>query len=132
MKSLIIPFHSFVDLITNSSSQVFITADEKTISAVRDMIDNLMKVAGSTQRSVDLFDIDIVDSYYGKTRAENDAAVAAGEADESEIRYLFGEEEYPAKTAIRVTPKINTPESAAAAKYLSKLTTMFSIEAYYS
>lgn len=132
MKSLIIPIHSFVDLITNSSSQVFITADAKTIAAVRDMVDNLMKVAGSPLRSVDLFDIDIVDAYYHKTRAENNAAVAAGEADESEIQHLFGEGDYPAKTAIRVTPKLNTPESATAAKYLSSLTKMFSLEAHYS
>lgn len=132
MNTLIIPIHSFVDLITNSSSQVFITANEKTVAAVRDMIDNLMKVAGSTKTSVDLFDIDIVDAYYGKTRAESDAAVAAGEADEGEIQYLFGERDTPAKTAIRVIPKVNTPESAAAAKYLSKLTAMFSIESHYT
>jgi len=131
MKTLIIPIHSFIDVITNSSSEVFITSDEKTIAAVYALVDNILKFAGSTKNSAELFDIVIVDYYYNKTRAELEAEVAEGKFDEGELRHLFDGSDNPPKTNIRVTPKIDTPETQAAAKTLSNLTGIFSIEAGY-
>jgi phage terminase Nu1 subunit (DNA packaging protein) len=131
MKSIIIPVHSFVDLITNSSSEVFITADENTVAAVRQLIDSLLKVAGSTKTSRELFDVDVVSKYYNKTKEEIDAEVLKGDFDEDEARYIFEGGDNPPKTNIRVTAKVDTPETQAAAKALSDLTGMFAIEVGY-
>lgn len=45
MKTLfIIPVHSYVDLITNSSSELFISKSNKTVEAVRDLLIKLIEI----------------------------------------------------------------------------------------
>lgn len=65
--TLRIPLHSFVDLITNSSSETFVAADRQTVSALEDIIDVLLSSVGSDQKCHDLFRIglDTEDGGYG-------------------------------------------------------------------
>lgn len=59
MKTLIIPIHSFVDLITNSSSETYISATSATVQSVKEIIKNLLSLADSSKTADDFFDIDI-------------------------------------------------------------------------
>ena len=65
--TLRIPLHSFVDLITNSSSETFVSADRQTVSTLEDIIDVLLISVGSDQKCHDLFRIglDTEDGGYG-------------------------------------------------------------------
>lgn len=55
-----IKIHSFVDLITNSSTEIFVRADEKTIQTVKDLIDTLLKLGNSNLKADDLFEFQLV------------------------------------------------------------------------
>lgn len=50
-----IPIHSFIDVITNSSSETFVAADRNTITAFQGVIDKILKTGGSEKRCEDLF-----------------------------------------------------------------------------
>jgi hypothetical protein len=56
---LAIPVHSFVDLITNSSSEIFTSATESTLTAAKEIINGILKAAGSKKTSDALFDISL-------------------------------------------------------------------------
>lgn len=58
MSSIYIPIHSFSDLITNSSSETYVCATDSTEKCVKDIINSLLKFAGSTQTADDLFEFD--------------------------------------------------------------------------
>ena len=58
-KKYILKIHSMVDLITNSSSEVFVSADQSTIDGVKDIVNNLLKIGGSTLTFDDLFRAEI-------------------------------------------------------------------------
>jgi hypothetical protein len=57
MKSLTINIHSFVDLITNSSTEIFISARENSSQAIINLIDSLLLLGGGKYRTSDLFDV---------------------------------------------------------------------------
>ena len=68
--SVNIPIHSFVDLITNSSSEIFIAANKGTIIAIKKLVNHLIKATtkvviddnGNEVQSIsanDLFNFDI-------------------------------------------------------------------------
>jgi hypothetical protein len=102
VKHAIIQVHSFVDLITNSSSETFVSASSSTVKAIREVVDHVLKLGQSTQSFDDLFDIELVDGEYEGTR-------------------------------VKVTPKNSSNANAqAAAKILSNLSGLFSIEATYN
>ena len=104
----LIRIHSFVDLITNSSTELFISANDKSAETVRAVIDNILSLGGSTLKANDLFKIELVvdeDSYHGDNG--------------------------PAK-AIRLTALSDSPEAKMVAKTLSNLTGLFSIDAEYN
>ena len=58
--TITIPIHSFVDLITNSSSEIFVSADANTVKAVKKLIDNILKASGSDKTADDLFEISLL------------------------------------------------------------------------
>lgn len=59
MKSIFIPIHSFVDLITNSSSETYISADVSTVNTVKAMITHILKGGGSDKTADDLFEVSL-------------------------------------------------------------------------
>lgn len=145
MKSLFIPIHSFVDVITNSSTEVYISVADKTIETVRALVDNLLKFAGSTKTSVELFDVAVVYECWGKfggekfqtrflTKDELVQAVIDGYLGKEDTDYLLkGNEDgsYP-RNGLRLTPKVDAPEVAAVCATLSHLPNLFNIEANYN
>lgn len=66
-----INIHSFVDVITNSSTTIFVTMNGGAIKGMHSVIDEILKVAKSDKKSEDLFDIsidrdwdDIIESWF--------------------------------------------------------------------
>ncbi len=55
-----IPIHSIVDLITNSSSELFVTSTNDTPAAATALINDFLKLSGSNKTSTDLFNIKTV------------------------------------------------------------------------
>jgi hypothetical protein len=146
MKSLIIPIHSFVDLITNSSSEIFVAADKSTITAIKKLVDNLFIAAKSPYTANQLFDFELVylctDADYNEhwlTADEIKAKKAEIEGKPEEDDWSFKDEDGDGyvKCNVRVqlkesTGDLNQDKAAKdAAKVLSDLTGLFEIEATY-
>jgi len=51
--------HSFVDLITNSSTEIYIEATDKTVESIKGIVDNILKLGGSNLKCDDLFTIEL-------------------------------------------------------------------------
>ena len=67
------PVHSFVDLITNSSTEIYIEASEKTVKAVKDLVNKILLSAGSAVKCDDLFTVEIdKDKYQDRYDASYD------------------------------------------------------------
>jgi hypothetical protein len=65
---VIIPVHSFVDLITNSSSETFVSASKSSVKTVKALVDNLFAISGAkTPLTCDeVFNVDLVNKYIGR------------------------------------------------------------------
>lgn len=59
-KTYIFTFHSFVDLITNSSTVIFTQATDKTIKSFHELVNEYLKLANSTKTSEDIFRVRLV------------------------------------------------------------------------
>jgi hypothetical protein len=104
----IIRIHSFVDLITNSSTELFISASQHTLDGVKSIINAVLKMGESRLTADDLFTFELAkdEDSYGD----------------------YGDK-------MTLTVKSNNPESPegkAAAKVLSNLTGLFTIDAEYN
>jgi putative lipoic acid-binding regulatory protein len=104
-KKYIIKIHSFVDLITNSSTEIYVAAGEHTVKAVKEIINNILLIGGSKLIADDLFEISLSNSDVGE--------------------YSSVELNVKAKDQ-------KSPDALTAAKLLSDLTGLFSIEAQYN
>ena len=152
MNTLIIPVHSVVDLITNSSSEIFVAADSKTVSTIKKLVTNIISASGGTLTADDLFNFELVykcvDDKYDeiemtasemkikKKEISNilDNELSSAEDIEKAEEWRFGDENDDGyeSSAVRVTVKDKTNKNAvAASKILSDLTSIFSIESRY-
>ena len=107
---LVIRVHSFVDLITNSSTEIYIRASDKTVTSIKQMIDNILELGKSKLTCDDLFDIEL-----SKPDSEED-------------------DDYGG-SSVRLIVKSKDPKSevgAATAEILARLTSLFSISAEYN
>jgi len=68
MNSISIPIHSFLDLITNSSSETYVTSDRQTVTSIKSIIDAVLKAGGSTKTCDDMFMVKLAkeDGGYGR------------------------------------------------------------------
>lgn len=155
--SLTITVHSFVDLITNSSSEIFVAADQNTVKAIKKLVENLVAATGGTANADDLFSFDLVytcvDQNYdevemtkseiaakrkevGKILKETPAeGVSYTEKQVEDAQtWEFGDDrDGPSQCKVRVTAKAPTNKHAKdAAKVLSDLTSIFTIEESYN
>jgi len=123
-KSIDIPVHSVVDLITNSSSEIFVMATDKTVTTIRNLVDALLKLAGSTQSADELFTFELM--YYD---FNDDGYYPESEFDTNEDRK---KENYDgiSKSIVRVTAK--TVEGQNAAAVLSRLHSIFPTQSVYN
>lgn len=65
MKSVQIFIHSFVDLITNSSTEIYIQADQGTLDAIRKLVNDLLSVGDQKLGADDLFTFELLPNYRG-------------------------------------------------------------------
>ena len=116
MESIILRVHSVIDVITNSSSEIYVEATQHTIKNVKELVDNLFKLTGSTIKCDDVFDISL----------KNLRDTEDEDEDEDEDEY--------AQVDLVVTPKegVGSEEAKIAARILSSLTSIFSIESAYN
>jgi hypothetical protein len=57
MKKLLIRLHSFVGLITNSSTEIYTTCTEKSVDMVKEFISEVLRAAKSDKTVDELFDV---------------------------------------------------------------------------
>ena len=115
MTTLRIPLHSFVDLITNSSSEIFISATDSTVTAIRKLVDSLLLAGGSKFTVDEMFEITLED-------------VPGYEDSQS----TYEDECGGRKQHIVIKTKINSLGATEAAKILSDLAGTFNIQERYN
>ena len=54
-----IPLHSFVDLITNSSTEVYIEVTDQTVTAMKDAVNHILKSQGIEKTADELFNFEL-------------------------------------------------------------------------
>lgn len=128
MSPVLIPIHSFVDLITNSSTEIYVSANDKTVGTIREVVDNILVAGGSALKASDLFDFALVveDPESWPTKMHP--------VDSDEGKRVIEEQEsndYFVKKCVQITPKKDAPELQQVAKTLSNLRSLFSISARY-
>lgn len=145
--TLRIPIHSFVDLITNSSSEVFVSASQKSVDTVKELVGNLLALSGCPVQPEELFSFELVNTY--RARDYRDVELSKEEylkeletpdnrfleKDGSPINSEDGyENEYGGTmSSIRVTAlDPNSPKAKEVAKVLSSLDNLFDLEATYN
>lgn len=116
MTTLRIPLHSFVDLITNSSSEIFISATDSTVTAIRKLVDSLLLAGGSKFTVDEMFEITLEDNpHYEKE-------------DQDYYERDLGQR----KQIIVIKTKIDSPAATQAAGILANLTESFFIQERYN
>lgn len=63
MSSIYIPIHSFSDLITNSSSETYVSVTNATVDAFKKLIDASIMLGGGTKKADDLFTFEFCYDY---------------------------------------------------------------------
>lgn len=121
-----LPLHSFVDLITNSSTEIYVSAHDKTISAAKAMVNKVLAAAGSDKIADDLFDFKLTVSSVDEETWED----VEYDAKSPEGKKVLKEDEQPQLNLV-VTAKVDSPDAKEAAKALSKLTDLFVAEKKY-
>jgi hypothetical protein len=112
MKSLTINIHSFVDLITNSSTEIFVQATDQTVKSVKKLIDELLKLGNSQYKCEDLFDISLMADVWDDDIEDFVRKHAEYDSGDYETRYYL-------------TVKAKVPEAKDSAKTLNTLKGFF-------
>ena len=103
-----IPVHSFVDLITNSSTEIYIQAKQKTVDTVKEIINHLLKIGNEGKPAYsadDLFEISLFNTSAAdrKEYGEDDENDENDERDCDNIKLVVkakdGDSELQKKTA---------------------------------
>lgn len=106
MNSIKIRVHSFIDIITNSSTEIYVCAGNGTVNSIKKLVDSILKAGKSDKRFDDLFEISL------------------GEEEEHEwVGYSTCE--------VYVNTDLDDEDAKYAAKILSDLTGLFDINAAY-
>lgn len=127
----------FSDVITNSSSEVFTIYDESGIQKIKDIVNSVLQLAGSSKRFDDLFTIEfdfdtyIVDDYLSEHPEITDAdSISDKDLYDFAIEHDASEcDGYPMVTGITV--KAKNPEDRELAKLLTNIDRIFESEVRY-
>ena len=109
MEKVILRVHSFIDVITNSSTEIYVEATSNTVQSVKTLINSLFSLAGSKLICDDVFIISLEDR--------------------------DGNSDYDFKSTdllVEVKENMTSEEAKIAARILSGLTDIFNIEACYN
>ncbi len=121
MKKMILRFHSFIDVITNSSTSVYVSCHSKSIEFAKELINSILKEAGSDKVAGDLFTF--------KVYKEDE------DGDKKEIKNLENIESYNENTEsynnhyLEIIPKNN---SKATIDLAEKFKTIFELNGMYN
>ncbi|MFA5395703.1 MAG: hypothetical protein WC346_06760 [Methanogenium sp.] len=96
-----IKIHSFVDVITNSSTTIYCQCTDKTILAAKELINFFLKESGSKKTADDLFEFKLVLS---ERAIEN----LAGMIDEGDLDDYLKENKYRKGNSTKLAEKILT------------------------
>ena len=98
-----IPFHSFISLITNSSSEVFISVNDSIVETIHGIVNNALASQGVTVKSEDLIDITVEEDKERGDTGEHPKYVLAKAKDKkckeaaeliNKLNHLFTGEEF--------------------------------------
>lgn len=56
MKSIVINIHSFIDVITNSSTEIYCNAKDNALEMIEEVVQKVLTAAGSDKKFSDLFE----------------------------------------------------------------------------
>ena len=59
---LILDIHSFIDIITNSSTEIYVSVDNSAIQSIKELINGMLAYSNSNKTCDDIFDIKIIDA----------------------------------------------------------------------
>jgi hypothetical protein len=121
MDPIRINYHSFVDLITNSSTEIYISCHTKSVEYLKELIDSLLKASGSDKKAEELFDFKITKEDY------NTGKVKTLKKDED--FELDDDNEYGKNHTLLIIPKDKTQETINLCKQIKNI---FEIDGVYN
>ena len=85
---IVIPVHSFVDVITNSSSEIFVSATDRTIEVAKNIVNEVLSAGGSLAKCDDLFKVSLLYHvrYYDDDASDTVEKEFSNEADAAKFR----------------------------------------------
>jgi hypothetical protein len=132
-----------VSLITNSSSEIFVAADEKTVKAIKEVIDNILKLSNSDLTCDDLFTVEIdyqkyYDDYDGDCDYDDESDEDSEDSKSKKLtpkQFFKKDQDNDYGRDVSLLVKCTDPTSELGkktAKVLSDLTGLFTIEEQYN
>ena len=116
----------FSDVITNSSSEVFVMYDREGVESIKKLVDSILECADSTETFDTLFDIEFeLDEDYIQSNKD----MTKEELYEQALEDNWTGEGYPTIIGIKVTSK--DEKNAKAARLLSNIDKIFESENRY-
>ena len=116
----------FSDVITNSSSEVFVMYDREGVESIKKLVDSILECADSTETFDTLFDIEFeLDEDYIQSNKD----MTKEELYEQALEDNWTGEGYPTIIGIKVTSK--DKRNAKAARLLSNIDKIFESENRY-
>ena len=131
-----LPIHSFIDLITNSSSETFIEATVKTKKAVTDLVNILLRQGESDKKCDDIFEVSIIvpkGTYKSVVDDDDDDDETTKDidAESKEGKKIISDrqdsEPYYTNVELRVKSKIDDPDTIKAAKIIEDFISTYEI-----
>ena len=118
MHSIIVPIHSFIDVITNSSSETYITCNGKTIDVIKSVLKLFLENANIATPVDELFTVDLVYKWKDKD-------------DENYVCEVISDYDEDGPTLLRVSLKDPTnPNFGELVKLMNKLNDAFTAEEF--
>lgn len=132
-----VKIQSISDIITNSSSEVFVIYDQYGIDKIKEIVNSILKLSKSEYSCDDLFDIqfewdDIVEEYYNDEGGfKGTGMTLEGYRQKVQDDRLDCREGRPVITGIKITPKLDIPGCKEAAHILETVNSIFESEVFY-
>ena len=114
--SLLIRIHSFVDIITNSSTEIFVQANEETIKNIKALINNILTIGGSALRCDDIFIMTLKSEKYSPYSDYDD---------DEELDEDYEDDYTWTNYLIETKPLIDSKEAELASKIIDNLSNLF-------
>lgn len=89
MKPLVIKIHSFIDVITNSSTEIYVRAGDHTVVAAKELVESILRAGVSNKTCDDLFRVELAGETLVVTPIANDNDSVAAALALSSLRHMF-------------------------------------------